>query len=107
MGYPSAPQAGSPSSHPRAVPSSIRIAALERPVGTGLETARLYVGENGPRISDTGSLCRARGNRQADKVEDDTTLTTRKPALCGEYRATPPGSLVVTAGVHRGRLQGQ
>lgn len=43
-------------SSPLRVPS--RIPALEQQHGTSLELVRLYVGENGPRISDTGLLCR-------------------------------------------------
>lgn len=52
MGYPGA-------INPPPLRSSVRIPAFERSPGTSLEPLRLYVGENGPRISDTGLLCGA------------------------------------------------
>lgn len=92
------------------VPSA-RFPALEHPPGTSLELVRLYVGENGPRISDTGLLCDARADHRSDKVctsEDDdarvTTLTTKKAHTArniGQHRPAGFSTALLTA------LQGQ
>lgn len=42
--------------------------ALEHPPRTGLEILLLYVGENGPRISDTGRIVRRLGDHRSDKA---------------------------------------
>lgn len=42
--------------------------ALEHPPRTGLEILLLYVGENGPRISDTGRIVRRSGDQRSNKA---------------------------------------
>lgn len=42
--------------------------ALEHPSITGLEVLLLYIGENGPRISDTGRIVRRLRDHRSDKT---------------------------------------
>lgn len=51
------------------VPSILpRIPALEHPPRISLKILLLYVGENGPRISDTGRIVRRLGDHRSDKA---------------------------------------